>query len=199
MHACSFVFNTCNPMDCSPPGSSIHGIFQAIILERATISHSGGSSRPKDWTHIYFISCLGRLIIYPPPGKSSIYHIVNIIVYLVITFCKWVQLYLTCHGMWQWILNGKVNKYYILWLLGTQDICLSRPAYIFSSTRRRLHCTSFTRLGTAQQDDVGQYLYWMLLNFLLSPFSLLVCTSSCPSEYLAAPNYELLNQSTIAA
>ena len=124
--------------DHNLPGSSVHGVFQAIILERATISHSGGSSRPKDWTCIYCVSCLGRLIIYPAPGKSSIYHIVNVIVYLVITFCKWVQLYLTCHGMWQWILNGKVNKYYILWFLGTQDICLSRPACIFSSTRRCL-------------------------------------------------------------
>ena len=32
----------CNPMDCSPPGSSIHGIFQAGILEWVTISYSRG-------------------------------------------------------------------------------------------------------------------------------------------------------------
>lgn len=79
--------------------------------------------------------------------QHLLYHIVNVIVYLVITFCKWVQLYLTCHGMWQWILNGKVNKYYILWLLGTQYICLSRPTYIFSSTRRPLPLHSFHQTG----------------------------------------------------
>ena len=34
----------CNPMDCSLLGSSVHGIFQAIVLERIAISFSRGSS-----------------------------------------------------------------------------------------------------------------------------------------------------------
>ena len=38
--------NSCNPMDCSLPGSSVHGILQARILERVTISFSKGSSCP---------------------------------------------------------------------------------------------------------------------------------------------------------
>ena len=38
----------CNPMDCSPPGSSVHGILQARILEWVAISFSRGSSRPRD-------------------------------------------------------------------------------------------------------------------------------------------------------
>ena len=40
----------CNPMDCSPPGSSVHGIFQAWILEWVAISFSRGSSWPRDQT-----------------------------------------------------------------------------------------------------------------------------------------------------
>ena len=40
----------CDPMDCSRPGSSVHGIFQAGILEWAAISSSRGSSRPTDQT-----------------------------------------------------------------------------------------------------------------------------------------------------
>ena len=36
----------CNPMDCSPPGSSIHGVFQARVLEWVAISFSRGSSQP---------------------------------------------------------------------------------------------------------------------------------------------------------
>ena len=44
--------NLCNPMDCSPPGSSVHKIFQARILEWVAISFSRGSSRPRDQTHI---------------------------------------------------------------------------------------------------------------------------------------------------
>ena len=40
----------CNPVDCSPPGSSVHGILQARILEWIAISFSSGSSRPRDRT-----------------------------------------------------------------------------------------------------------------------------------------------------
>ena len=45
----------CNPVDCSPPGSSVHGIPQARILEWVAIPFSRGSSPPRDGTHI---SCL---------------------------------------------------------------------------------------------------------------------------------------------
>ena len=38
----------CDPMDCSPPGSSVHGILQARILEWVAISFSRGSSQPRD-------------------------------------------------------------------------------------------------------------------------------------------------------
>ena len=44
-------------MDCSLPGSSVHGIFQARVLESVAISFSRGSSRPRDRT---CISCIGR-------------------------------------------------------------------------------------------------------------------------------------------
>ena len=36
-----------DPMDCSPPASSVHGLFQARILECVAISYSRGSSRPR--------------------------------------------------------------------------------------------------------------------------------------------------------
>ena len=42
----------CDPMDSSPPGSTVHGIFQARILEWATISFSRGSSQPRDQTQV---------------------------------------------------------------------------------------------------------------------------------------------------
>ena len=51
----------CNPVDCSPPGSSIHGIFQAGILEQIPIFYSRGSSQPRDQTHV---SCIGKQILY---------------------------------------------------------------------------------------------------------------------------------------
>ena len=48
-------------MDCSLPGSSIHGILQARILEWVAIPFFGGSSRPRDWTGVF---CHGRRILY---------------------------------------------------------------------------------------------------------------------------------------
>ena len=57
----------CDPMDCSPPGSSIHGILQARILEWVAISFSRGSSWPRDWAQV---SCIaGRFFTTEPPGK----------------------------------------------------------------------------------------------------------------------------------
>ena len=44
------------PMDCSPPGSSVHGIFQERILEWVVISFSRGSSQPRDWTQVSLIA-----------------------------------------------------------------------------------------------------------------------------------------------
>ena len=54
----------CNPIDCSLPGFSIHGIFQARILEQVAISFSRGSSQPRDWTHVSYINCTGRGVLY---------------------------------------------------------------------------------------------------------------------------------------
>ena len=51
-------------MDCSLPGSSVHEIFQARILEWVAISYSRGSSWPRDQTHISCISCISRRILY---------------------------------------------------------------------------------------------------------------------------------------
>ena len=42
----------CDPMDCSLPGSSVRGIFQAIVLEWIAISFSRGFSRPRDRTQV---------------------------------------------------------------------------------------------------------------------------------------------------
>ena len=57
-------------LDYSPPGSSVHGIFQARIVEWVAISFSRGSSRPRDWTRVSCISWIaGRFSKAQPPGK----------------------------------------------------------------------------------------------------------------------------------
>ena len=59
----------CDPMDCSPPGSSVHGISQARMLACVAISYSTGSSWTRDGTHFF---CVGRWILTAPPGKPSL-------------------------------------------------------------------------------------------------------------------------------
>ena len=63
MHAKSLPSCTtlCIYMDCSLPGSSVHGILQARILEWVAISFSRGSSQPRDRTHISYV---GKHILY---------------------------------------------------------------------------------------------------------------------------------------
>ena len=59
--------NLCDPMDCNPPGSSVHGILQARILEWVAMPFSQGSSQPSDQTLIFCIA--GRFFSAEPPGK----------------------------------------------------------------------------------------------------------------------------------
>ena len=54
----------CNLRDCSPPGSSVHGLLQATVLVWVTMSSSRGSSWPRDQTHVSYVSCVGRQILY---------------------------------------------------------------------------------------------------------------------------------------
>ena len=66
MHAKSLLLcpTLCQPMDYSPPGSSVHGILQARILEWVAMPSSRGSSQPRDWTCVSYISCIGRQVLY---------------------------------------------------------------------------------------------------------------------------------------
>ena len=59
----------CNPMDCSPPDSSVHGISQARMLKWVAISLSRESSRPRDQSHD---SCIGRRILYHLAIRGSL-------------------------------------------------------------------------------------------------------------------------------
>ena len=61
MPRCSSCLTLCNPMDCNPQGSSVHGISQARTLEWVAIFSSRASSWPKDQTTV---SCISRQILY---------------------------------------------------------------------------------------------------------------------------------------
>ena len=61
---CALLFwscsTLCNSMDCSLIGSSLHGILQARTLEWVAMPSSRGSSWPRDWTCISWVSCISR-------------------------------------------------------------------------------------------------------------------------------------------
>ena len=70
-----------DPMDCNPPGSSIHGIFQARVLEWGAIAFSRGSSQPRDRSRVSRIT--GRHFtvwatreVCTKGGNKNLWHIV---------------------------------------------------------------------------------------------------------------------------
>ena len=59
----------CNPMDCSPPGSSVHGILQAKIVEWVAMPSSRGTFQPKDQAQSTALQV--DSLLSEPPGKPS--------------------------------------------------------------------------------------------------------------------------------
>ena len=64
----------CDPMDCSPPGSSVHGILQARILEWVAMLFFRGATWPRDRTHLSYVYLHRQASSLPlsPPGKPFI-------------------------------------------------------------------------------------------------------------------------------
>ena len=75
--ALTFMYNVCvraksrqscptlrEPVDCSPPASSVHGILLASILDWVAMTSSRSSSWPRDRTRVSYVSCIGRRVLY---------------------------------------------------------------------------------------------------------------------------------------
>ena len=87
MHAKSLqlCLTLCDPMDSSPPGSSVHGIFQARTLEWVAISSSRGCSQSRDRTCISCVSCTaGRFLTVCTTRKALYTGLNNRIVFLTV-------------------------------------------------------------------------------------------------------------------
>ena len=78
----------CDPVDCSLPGSCVHRISQARILEWVAISFSRGSSQPRDWTWVFFTA--GRFFTFwaTREAQKLIQHYKSIIPQYKIEFKK---------------------------------------------------------------------------------------------------------------
>ena len=61
----SYVRFFCDPMDCSPPGSSVPGILQARILQWVFMPSSRGPSQSRNQICVSCVSCIGRWGLYP--------------------------------------------------------------------------------------------------------------------------------------
>ena len=77
MHAKSLQLcpTICNLMDCSPPGSSVHGSLQTRILEWVAMSSSRGSSPPRDQTRTSSVSCIGTRVLYHEAEDLQLHYI----------------------------------------------------------------------------------------------------------------------------
>ena len=60
----TLISKSLRPVDCSLPGSSVHVISQASILEWVAISYSRRSSQPWSWNCVSCVSCIGRQVLY---------------------------------------------------------------------------------------------------------------------------------------
>ena len=89
----------CDPMDYSPPGSSVHGILQARILEWVASSYSRRSTWPRDETHFSCVSCLGRWILLPVRHRGSPIKCIiqdHVVIGWLRTTMSWLCVYLFC-------------------------------------------------------------------------------------------------------
>ena len=85
------VLTLCDPMDHSLPGSSVHRIFQARILEWVAVSYSKGSFQPRDQNHTSYIYLHWQAGSLPLPGKpislKTILSLNSSVIFLVCVTC----------------------------------------------------------------------------------------------------------------
>ena len=148
----------CSHTACSPAGSSVHGLFQARILEQVAISYSRGSSRPTDRTRVSCSSCIGRWIVYhcatwekslckELPSKTRPQGL----------RCKspWAGLLsLYQRGRRPWRLRGTQKQ--SLWPLGHCQLCscLSGPPKLLEAGQYRPSCCFLLHRQLLQQTDL---------------------------------------------
>ena len=116
MHACSVVSDS---MNCSPPGSSVHGIIQAGILEWVAMSSSRGSFQSRDRTTCLLHLQHCRLILYPLRHLGNILPV--ILLYFVSFFSMWKWEY--WNAQYDWMLS--LPDFTIFMWLSSDDFFLS--------------------------------------------------------------------------
>ena len=137
----------CNPMECSPTGSSVHGMFQARILEWAAISCPRGSSRARGQTLISCVSCIGRQVFFTiaPPGSPDLLY------GYFLTFLKTfnISTSLHCPAIWKGFLH-LVNSYLLFQAHLTPKMAMPTQLTSITSVLR----TAFSTLPLKARDGL---------------------------------------------
>jgi len=132
----------CNPIDCSPPVSSVHWIFQARILEWVALSYSRRSSQLMGWT---WVSCItGRFFIIwatreAPNGDNSWTNSFSCLINCLVNFCVPFGPSLSqCDGS---VIDVCVSQFpvslelsvrlVILWVTGSRDWIWSSSSFCY--------------------------------------------------------------------
>ena len=134
-----------DPMDCSPPGSSVRGILQARVLEWVAMPSSRGSSPPGGGTRVSYISCTGKWVLYCwTPGKAPI--------------CLWWSqncLFIFCI-FYQKFHKGRRTAFSVLgFSSSSKDTCLVQSAPVFTEQMTYLFRNKLLVL----------WLYWRINDF----------------------------------
>ena len=122
----------CYPVDCSLPGSSVHGILQVRVLEWVAISFSRGSSRPRNWTQVSGIA--GRCFTIWATSEAHL----SLSVLLKSRGKKWNKKALQWNPEDLWpVQNGnweatEYHGYHRLLLFGSHISSLMKPVLLFS-------------------------------------------------------------------
>ena len=158
-HRCLYVFSysvvsaLCSPMDCSLPGSSVHRIFQAIVLEWIAISFSRGSSRPRDWTRVFHI--VDRCF--------TIWANINKVCWLFTIARTWKQP--RCPSADEWIRK--------LWYIYTMEYYSAIKKNAFESVRRWMKRAYYREQSKSERKTPIQYInayIWNLERWLWWPY-----------------------------
>ena len=125
----------CNPMDCSPPSSSVHEIFQTRILEWIAIFFYRGSSQPKDWTQI---SCTTGIFFTVWATRDGVYlrmrsNWTKSPVWDIITLICWSDKQLEILGKYSRIFNFEIQGD-----IRARDINMEWPGYRYFGKLRNL-------------------------------------------------------------
>ena len=112
----SVISDSLNPVDCNPPGSSVHGILQARILKWVVMPSSRGSSQPKDQTCFSYVSWISRWVLYHESHLGSPYGIMH-------------------HFIRGSVIFGNIRNNFVKWY-----IYIYMYIYIYIHTYIHIHC-----------------------------------------------------------